>query len=723
MMNPKKLKRAEESFADQVIEHYGEKEDDSLSVTKNVSEEKDMLHNEPFINVIEKERFDERVEQVFEMVGEVLARSYGPYGATTIISQYPWYHITKDGYTIQKNVAFDKTNSFVDQIICGLISDICGRLNYSVGDGTTTATVATNEIYQAYRSMIDVFKEKRFLPRDVMRRFEDIKSKVIEKVSKMAVKINSLPKEEMIEYIYNITSVASNGDDTITNIITTLYQELTYPAITVTLAPDGVTKKKIIHGFSLECSLRDKLYINTDDHVMKLGYTDVLIFDHKITMDTYMKILQPMSQTCKNRGRHLVCIAPFYDQVAIDTRIKGDLREEYGAFRDINLVLMTCKYQTEHHKKMLNNLAILCNTEIISQGREMELCRDMEAMLTGKTDAAVACPFNIDNRNLFGTRVLLHLPNGDFSEILNEDNQNFIKMTAPEGAVRMGFFGEGSLGEKTSIFGMFLATNQAIYEAALKEAEEDLTNMEKKYQSLGTFNVEVDQAQERLNALRLTVGIAEVGSASTFSQGYLRDAIVDCVKATRSAYKFGVVPGCSVSILCALDECRKEFNQYGIDDLTDAVLRIFTTGFKNVYRTILFNMTDDWEIVVPEQIHDFAMMDAIVREVNRKYDFNIPYIQRDCDDSLKELWRFCSIRMDETETQTESLMVVDVSEFIIRMSCQLHCAFDLVLGTFSPSVINSVETDIQILHAVSDLTKLLVTGNQLVVSMYGQYSS
>ena len=90
---------------------------------------------EPLVNIISKEKFEERVSKVFNILWERLSMSFGPGGAGTFISVYPNYYNTKDGFNIMKNLAFDKK---LDQVICDMVMSICSRLNFTVGDGTTT---------------------------------------------------------------------------------------------------------------------------------------------------------------------------------------------------------------------------------------------------------------------------------------------------------------------------------------------------------------------------------------------------------------------------------------------------------------------------------------------------------------------------------------------------------------------------------------------------------
>lgn len=687
-------------------------------------DKRDIFADEPFMNVIGKEKFDERVEKVFAMIGDALRKSYGPFGATTLISQYPYYHVTKDGFTIQKNLAFDKTKSFIDQIICGLASDICGRLNYSVGDGTTTAIIATNAIFQAYRDRAETIKENRFLPRDIMKKFEEIKSYVVDYLLNHAVAINVLDKEELSEYIRKIVYISSNGDEELTTMIADLYKELKYPSITVTTASDGITKKKIIHGFRINAILSDPMYINTDEKTMKTGDCDVIVFDHKVSIDTYDAILRPLSDICKNRGRHLICLAPFYDEHALNTRISADLRAEYARTKDINLILMNYKNNTAHHKKMINNLAMLLNTEIINIDKEKELLNTMMDVLNGNVDSRDNFPFNIDNRGLLGTTVGIDMGISEMDNkqklvlgtLTEETSEESIFMKCPEHAVRLGYVKETTLGITSSIFTGF-QYDESMYNAYVEEAKRDLEEAEKKYQKLGTFNVAVSEAQERLNSLYMDIGLIEVGSDSEFSQGYLRDAVDDCVKASRSAYNYGVINGCSVSVIRGLDDYMDNVNVFVMSEseveLTQLVYEIFREGFINVYKALIQNMGVNTDYLVEDKTFDDLILFAE----------NIFHTEPDALRSLVEE-DYSRLRefMEEREVDGYREVIFHADDFIIEKAVEQDKVFDLVKGEYSDSVINSTETDIQVLKATSDLIKLLITGNQLVISQYGQFT-
>ena len=668
---------------------------------------------EPMMNVIDKELFDTRTEKVFEILGEALARSYGPYGAPAVISEYPYYHITKDGYTIQKNIAFDKTTSYIDQIIAGMAGDICGRLNYSVGDGTTTAIVATNQIYQAYRRLKPVMDKHHFLPRDVMKVFNEVKDDLINEILNRAIPIRSLPKDELAKFIHDIVYVSSNGNDEITQIITELYQELGYPAINVEQSPDGITRKKIVTGFQLDAILTDKLYINSDDSTMKIKNADVLVFDHRITRDEYIYILDVMKKECAQRGRHLICLAPYYDESMIASLAAPDLNTEFAKTKDIKLVLLRYSNTSAHHKKMITALTMLFNTVMITREMSDKMIEDIKAFADAKDKTSVY-PVNLDDRNIPG--IYYVGTGGDFKILEHEDDKADTYFVNLKDKFRVGFVSEASMGLKNSVFNGFYE-NKNLHNAFINEAKEELEAAEKKYQRLGTFNVEITQCQERLNALQLQLGVIEVGGDSEYSKGYLKDAVDDAVKASRSAYNFGVVHGCNQTLLTALRSMIDKKSETE-SEIWKCVVSIIFNGFCGVYKTILTNMNIE-EIVRPV---DRNLSDAVIEQ--SLYDA----FHRDSMDDLLSTGYYKELIKSLTPEERDRIWnrlgdVYDLADFIIRLAIVRDTPFDVTTGKLSEHIIHSAETDVQILRATCDLINLLITGNQLVISQYGRFNS
>lgn len=655
---------------------------------------------EPDINVISKEEFEIRVQKVFHLLWKTLSKSFGPYGAPTLILNYPFHHVTKDGYTIMKNLQMNASETFVDQAINNLCSDICGRLNYSVGDGTTTAVIATNSIYQNYMKVKDELNNSFILPRDVIYKYDIIKERIISHLNKYITPIKNDNIDLLAKNIYNVVFVSSNGDKVISDYITNLYKELKFPAITCELATDGITKSRIVEGYQLNLLLNDKLYINSDDNVMNLENADIIIFSIKVNKDIYEKILVPLNIQSKLRGRHLIVAAPYYDEMALGQVIRRDLNYEYNKTKDINMVLTTYQANSAHSRKIINDFSVLCNTMVIDK----PMCQTiMDDLNNGNQINQI---FNIDGRLIQGIKCLAV-----------EDNTNKLVQyvygidTIPDGYhasdsakhgetfyvdsnIPLGFVKRCSLGLKTSIF-KDLVYDQERLNQIKHEAQIELEEVEAKYQKLGTFNIEVGLAQQRFYALNLKMGIIEVGADSELSQKLLKDSVDDAVRAAASAYNHGIILGCNTHMIKTIEEIINETT----DEIDVTLLNILYEGFLDVYRTVLSNAFKDFDLL---ESGNELNIDDIINKLDKTFKKNISF-----DTNILE--KVCKKIINKYGN-------ISIHNLLIFYGLEIEKVFDIAKFEYSSLVVNSAQTDEEILKATIDLIALLIVGNQMVVT-------
>lgn len=728
---------------------------DNMTVDEYSSENGRKFEKEPEINVITKEDFETRISEVFHLLWKTLARSFGPYGAPTIIYNYPFSHITKDGYTIMKNLSLNAAYTKVDQAIANMASDICGRLNYAVGDGTTTAVIATNSIYQQYRKQKNLLDDQYILPRDIINLYNGIKEKIITELKKKIVPIQTSNLDELYDYIYNVVFISSNGDETISTYIAELYKEIGSPAVSCIISPDGVTRKKLIEGYKFNLMLNDRLYVNNDNNTCDIKNADVVIFGTKITEDTYKKILKPLSIECEQRDRRLIVCAPSYDEKALAQTIAIDLNREYSKKKTINMILTTYRNITSQAKKYANDFSILVNTTIID--------REMEEEIINKVDSGVhiARIFNIDNRKIKGLREIAikkgtngegiaytygydELP-ADFVNLNDFDSLNLI-----ENYINLGFIGKGSIGLKAtdSNFSDF-HYDEHKYKKALEDAEFNLNDVTNKYKKLGTFNTEVSDAQERYYALKMKLGIIEVGGESELSNALNKDAVDDAVRAASSAFKYGILKGCNVNLIQVINDLYEKET----DPTQKLLLNILLKGFRSVYKTVLMNafedsVKDDDTLLFPDKRYISSIRPDYGNCKNKTYEERIDCIRKAIenffnhmnhdghtifdksisfdifDDSIKKILSkedYNYLVNDPSnpvppKIEDESGKGISVHDFIIDYSIRTGLVFDVTKLKFTDKVINSFRTDEEVLTATIDLISLLIVGNQMVVT-------
>ena len=472
-----------------------------------------------------------------------------------------------------------------------------------------------------------------------------------------------------------------------------MYGTLGAPAISCMLAPDGITKKRLIEGYRYDLALNDRLYINSDDNTMALNDTDIIIFATKVSKNTYEYILKPLNLESRKRGRHLIVAAPSYDEMALQQVIAVDLNNEYRQRHDVNLVLTTYRAISAHTRKLINDFAILTNTMVID--------RALETAIIDKVASGIPIfqVINIDGRDIPNLKCIATDGEHVATFIKGEDElpegYTTINEAFPldENSIDLGYVKRCSLGLKTSHF-TDLVYDENRYRAVLAEAKSDLEEKEKKYQKLGTFNIEVSQAQDRLYALNLKMGIIEVGGDTELSQKLSKDAVDDAVRAAASAFNHGVIHGCNTDLILSIKELYNEES----DPVNKILIKILEKGFIDVYKTVISNAFEDERVKDANSLYNWFIDRGI--EFDDVFDSTV--VKYVIDDML-----------EDEDTKKNG---ISIHEFIINCSLRTNTVFDISKFRYSSDVINSAQTDEEVLKATIDLISLLISGNQMVIT-------
>ena len=676
----------------------------------------DLKYN-PLINVYSKKEFDRRVKQVFDVIWDKLVMSFGPAGAGTFIvipsSTQSTFFNTKDGYTIMKNLQF---NTKIDHTIKNMMSTICDRLNFTVGDGTTTAVVATGGVYNAY---IDKKKNEdselnRVLPRKIMTMMNTVKADIIEELNKHAISIQSDNPNTLADNIRKVVYVSSNGNEEITEMISDLYRKLQYPAISVANSKDGATHAYTVDGYKIDVSLTDQTYINNDDNTMVSGAMDYIVFDNKVDQQMYDKILKPLCEASKERGRKLACIAPWYDDVALGGPIRRDLLNELKQTGSISLVLLVCNKTNAYSRTILSDFAMLLNTPIITRVVKDQIIEALDK------NPDIYSQFDLDNRGIQGANIAVidSEKNGHTQLRLvqydkDRTHAQLIFNNKVKNLIRVGYCDKATIGLKESTFAGFYY-DPSIYNKTMSVAKQELADEKAKLKMIGSFSLGVVEKQQRINALGLKTGVIEVGAASQMSQGYLKDSVDDAVKAAASAFNNGVVLGCNCSLIDSILNLMDKAPVEQTDDqkLYYEILDMLYEGYATVYRTILESIyPEDAKVNISQYLQNASYAKEhgtshIIMYFDKKTHRTVSANRRQVDKVIKQL---------AGPTDQTGDILVPLDWFVMEYSRKTNSVLDVTTGEFTEDVINSTETDREVLNATVDLLSLLITGNQLVL--------
>lgn len=619
----------------------------------------------PAVNVLDQKEFNERVRTIFGALDDILGKSFGAYGAPTIISNYPYNSVTKDGYHIALNIIFDHIyGEEIDRVIAGMANDICGRLNYAVGDGTTTAIIATNQIYKSamelFPNLMDATatdSEVKVRPKDLLNTFTEVKDMIVAELEKRAIH----PKlDDMEDIIEKVVRVSSNGDEHITNLIKKAYHEIGSPSIRCEVSDTMDTYMMITKGYHSKVRISERIFVNGEGNRCNLRNADVLVFDHMVKRETYTNIISPLVQYVRFLGRNLICIAPTYDEETVQMIIRRDITEEWKVTKSSTLILSSYPAMNANDKKSIADLAMLLGSTLINRDLEHEILDRLAV-----DNEAITSILNLNQRGIKDSRIIL--PSGQIGvdtgvPANEEESKKYL--------LNIGYADKVTLTDKDSIFELSHYDTE-MYKKYLEDAKFELDKVIEKYAILGTYTTDVYNAQYRYTSLSMHNATIFVGGDSATSRDMLRDAVDDAIRAAESAYRSGYIKGCNLTTLQIIRDLKKEFEiksyKERMDPTRKSLIRstfdMLENGFRAVYFRVLSNAYPD------------------------------VYTNKDRRKAIEEV----------IDHSIETGKVFDLSTFYYDGN---------------DNIINSAKTDIEVLTAVMDLLKMLLIGNQVLLMGY-----
>ena len=599
--------------------------------------------NETQSNIIPKEEFENLVKETFNVVANALCKSLGPLGSSTTILDGMQTEATKDGYAIFKNLRF---HNRYKKMIYNLIKAPCTKTNNTVGDGTSTSIALTNFMFNRYKSRENVLDVLYRLPRQFTNAWDYCINDIIERVKKKSTVIDS----DDFESIYNLAYVSSNGNDEISRAIAETYQKAKSPAIKEKDSPTNKSYIEEVNGFEFPTNLISDAYVRNEDLTAEETNIHTMIFDHKIETDIFKKLIAPINDVIRSMGHKLLIIAPFYDAYMCDTVVNQYANIEYQRHKSLNMILSQYPLG-KLEKNQLFDLSVILRSKTITQDLVKGLIAELEAGI------------NVDSL---------------VEKILNDEEYAFNRLIGSAEYALLSC-------NNGSIFKVSDIENDKVYKETLtharKELEDAIANTDFERHS---YESKIYNIRSRILQLEMKNYIYYIGADSTLQKQIIWDSVEDVIKCVRSAIKYGVVPGCQLSIINACDEATSEM-------------------FKDKEPADLKNVSDEEKL----RVEIYNLIKSSVVDVYKSIlhgPDNIGMIK------LQPNWY--NVTEDTVEDLKKS--ATECAESIIKKSIEINKVFDLESLDYSDKIITSMETDCMVLSAASELIKILISGNQCV---------
>src|SRR6056297_2592699 len=288
------------------------------------------------------------------VLADAVKVTLGPKGRNVVIDKsFGAPLITKDGVTVAKEIELeDKFENMGAQ----LVKEVASKTSDVAGDGTTTATVLAQSIYQEGVKLVTAghnpMELKRGIDRAVIAAVEELK-----KLSK--------PVKDHKE-IAQIGTISANSDETIGNIIAEAMEKVGKEGvITVEEAKSMETSLETVEGMQFDRGYLSPYFV-TDSERMSAEMDDpmILITDKKISA---MRDLLPVLEPVAKQGRPLMIIAEDVEGEALATLVVNKLRGT------INIAAVKAPGFGDRRKAMLQDIAVLTGGRLITEDIGLKL--------------------------------------------------------------------------------------------------------------------------------------------------------------------------------------------------------------------------------------------------------------------------------------------------------------------------------------------------------------
>ena len=287
-------------------------------------------------------------------LADVVKVTLGPKGRNVVLEKsFGSPTITKDGVTVAKEI--DLKEKF-ENMGAQMVREIASKTSDVAGDGTTTATVLAQAIYNQGQKLVAAGANPMALKRGIDRGV----AAVVE-----ALKKQSKPTKDKNE-ITQIGSISANNDLVIGKLISEAMEKVVKEGvITVEEAKAMETTLEVVEGMQFDRGYISPYFV-TQPEKMTVTLTDtyVLLNEKKISN---MKDLVPLLEAVAREGKPLLIIAEDIEGEALATLIVNRLRGT------LQVAAVKAPGFGDRRKAMLEDIAVLTGGQVITEEMGVKL--------------------------------------------------------------------------------------------------------------------------------------------------------------------------------------------------------------------------------------------------------------------------------------------------------------------------------------------------------------
>ncbi len=302
--------------------------------------------------------FDQEARQAMQRGVAKLARAVkvtlGPRGRNVIIQKsFGSPTVTKDGVTVAKEIELEDK---YEDMGAKMVKEVASKTSDVAGDGTTTATVMAEAIYNEGLRAVVAGVNPMLMKRGMDKAVEDI----VAELKKLSVKVSTTKETEQV------ATVASNFDSEIGKMIAEATEKVGKDGvITVEEGKSLKTEVEWVEGMQFDRGYLSPYFV-TNPSTMEAVLEDAYILIHEKKISS-VKDLVPVLEKVAQTGKPLLIIAEEVEGEALATLVINKLR---GTFR---CAAVKAPGYGDRRKAMLEDIAVLTGGKPIFEALGIEL--------------------------------------------------------------------------------------------------------------------------------------------------------------------------------------------------------------------------------------------------------------------------------------------------------------------------------------------------------------
>jgi chaperonin GroEL len=302
--------------------------------------------------------FDQEARQAMQRGVTKLARAVkvtlGPRGRNVIIQKsFGSPTVTKDGVTVAKEIELEDK---YEDMGAKMVKEVASKTSDVAGDGTTTATVMAEAIYNEGLRAVVAGVNPMMMKRGMDKAVVDI----VEQLKAMSTKISDKKETEQV------ATVASNFDTEVGKMIAEATEKVGKDGV-ITVEEGKALKTEVewVEGMQFDRGYLSPYFVTnpaTMEAVLEDAY--ILIYEKKISS---VKDMVPILEKVAQSGKPLLIIAEDIDGEALATLVINKLR---GTFR---CAAVKAPGYGDRRKAMLEDIAVLTGGKPIFEALGIDL--------------------------------------------------------------------------------------------------------------------------------------------------------------------------------------------------------------------------------------------------------------------------------------------------------------------------------------------------------------